>query len=178
MIRRLRKRFIRIAMLSVTIVLLILLLIVNVANILFTDSDLTEMLDMICENRGTIPVRIPPSGPGGDNFDGRPTLPDGEPGRVPGGRTGRFGPETPYATRYFCLWFDGQGGLVRADLEHIAAITEDGTGEYIARALSHGAGYGYYDGYKYRVVQHGDGRYMAVFLDCYQELRAVRMVAV
>ena len=177
MIRRLRKRFIRIAMLSVTIVLLILLLIVNVANILSTDSDLTGMLDLICENQGTIPTRIPPFGPGGGGFDGRPNLPDGNPGRAPAGRTGPFGPEAPYATRYFCLWFDGQGGLVRADLEHIAAITEDGTGEYIARALSHGVGYGYYSGYKYRVVRHGDDRYMAVFLDCYQELRAVKTVA-
>ena len=46
MIKRLRKQFIRIAMLSVTIVMLILSLIVNVANYISTDSDLTEMLDM------------------------------------------------------------------------------------------------------------------------------------
>lgn len=176
MIRRLRKRFIRIAMLSVSIVLLILLLIVNTADILSTDSDLTGMLDMICENQGTIPAPFPPLGSGGD-LDGRPNPPDGKPGRSPGGRASPFGPETPYATRYFCLWFDGQGSLISADLEHIAAITADETGEYIARALSHGVGYGYYSGYRYRVVQHGRDRYMAVFLDCYQELRAVRMVA-
>ena len=178
MIRRLRKRFIRIAMLSFTAVLLILLLIVNTANILSTDADLTRMLDMICENQGTIPAPIPPLDAGGDGFDGRPSLPDGRPGRVPGGQSGPFGPETPYATRYFCLWFDGQGGLVSADLEHIAAITADETDEYIVRALSHGVGYGYYSGYKYRVVRHGGDRYMAVFLDCYQELRAARIVAV
>lgn len=178
MIRRLRKRFIRIAMLSVTIVLLILLLIVNTANVLSTDSDLTGILDMICENQGTIPTHIPPRGTGNDGPGGKWNAPDGRPGGMQGGRVGPFGPETPYATRYFCLWFDGQGDLVRADLEHIAAITADETEEYIARALSHGVGYGYYSGYKYRVVQHGDGRYMAAFLDCYQELRAVRTVAV
>lgn len=176
MIRRLRKRFICIAMLSFSIVLLILLLIVNTANILSTDSDLTGMLDVICENQGTIPAPFPPLGPG-NGLDGRPNLPDGKPYRTPGGRAGPFGPETPYATRYFCLWFDAKGSLVRADLEHIAAITADETGEYIARAMSRGVGYGYYSGYRYRVVQHGGDRYMAVFLDCYQELRAVRMVA-
>lgn len=176
MIRRLRKRFIRIAMLSFTIVMLILTLIVNAANVLSTDSDLTEMLDMICENQGTIPARVPPLGAGG-GFDGRPDVPDGEPGRAPGGLRGPFGPEAPYATRYFCLRFDAQGSLVSADLEHIAAITADETGEYIAAALSNGVGYGYYSGYKYRVVQHGGDRYMAVFLDCYQELRAVKTVA-
>ena len=177
MIRRLRKRFIRIAMLSFTVVLLILLLIVNTANILSTDADLTEMLDMICENQGTIPARVPPLGPGG-RPDGRRDPPDGLPDWAPGGRNGPFGPETPYATRYFCLWFDGQGRLDRADLEHIAAITADETGEYIAHALSRGVGYGYYSGYKFRVVRYGGEHYMAVFLDCYQELRAVRMVAV
>ena len=176
MIRRLRKRFIRIAMLSFTIVLLMLLLIVNTANILSTDSDLTGMLDMICENQGVIPAHIPPFGAGG-GFDGRRDLPDEGPGGAPGGRVGPFGPETPYVTRFFCLWFDGRGDLDRADLEHIAAITADETGEYIARALSRGVGYGYYSGYKYRVVRHGEDRYMAVFLDCYQELRAVRTVA-
>ena len=176
MIRRLRKRFIRIAMLSFTIVLLILLLIVNTANILSTDSDLTEMLDMICENQGTIPAPVPPLAPG-DGIDDRRDIPDGKPGRTPGGRVGPFGPETPYAARYFCLWFDGQGSSVRADLEHIAAIAEDETDKYIARALSHGVGYGYDSGYKFRVIRQGEDRYMAVFLDCYQELRAVRTVA-
>ena len=32
--------------------------------------------------------------------------------------------------------------------------------------------------YKFRVVKEGESRYIAVFLDCYQELRAVRTVAV
>ena len=154
MIRRLRKRFIRIAVLSFTIVLLILLLIVNAANVLSTDADLTKMLDMICDNQGTIPAPVPPLGEGG-GFDGRQDRPDGGLRRTPRGREGPFGPEAPYATRYFCLWFDGQGRLDRADLEHIAAITADETGEYIARALRHGVGCGYYSGYKYRVVRYG-----------------------
>lgn len=51
--------------------------------------------------------------------------------------------------------------------------------EYIKAALQHGAGYGFYtSGYKFRVVKEGESRYIAVFLDCYQELRAVRTVAV
>ena len=41
MIRRLRNRFIRIAMLSVTAVMLLLTVILNVANYVSTDSDLT-----------------------------------------------------------------------------------------------------------------------------------------
>ncbi len=58
-------------------------------------------------------------------------------------------------------------------------MTEDDADTYIKAALQHGAGYGFYtSGYKFRVVKEGESRYIAVFLDCYQELRAVRTVAV
>ena len=55
MIRRLRNKFIRIATLSVAAVMLVLTLILNVANVVSTDSDLRQTLDMIYENEGTIP---------------------------------------------------------------------------------------------------------------------------
>ncbi len=173
MIKRLRKRFIRIAMLSVTVVMIILSLIVNVANFISVDSDLTKMLDMICENQGTIPMY---NVPGGDSKT-EPKRFDEPPEKDPYNHRSPFNQETPFSTRFFYLRFDEKGSLVLADMEHIAAITEDDADEYISVALKHGSGYGYYSGYKYRVVEHGEGRYMAVFLDCYQELRMVKMVA-
>ena len=60
MIQRLRRRFIRIAMLSVAIVLLLLTVILNAANLISTNADLNQMLDLICENSGTIPTHKPP----------------------------------------------------------------------------------------------------------------------
>ncbi len=75
MIKRLRKRFIRITMLSVTIVMLLLSLIVNIANYISTDSDLTEMLDILCENQGTIPVRNNFGAEGKENTDGTDIAP-------------------------------------------------------------------------------------------------------
>lgn len=174
MIKRLRKRFIRITMVSVTIVMLFLSLIVNVANYISTDSDLTEMLDMICDNQGTIPTH---NALDIDDMN-NPGNMDMEPNKKPDNQGKPFNQETPYSTRYFYLRFDENGTPILADLEHIAAITDDDVNEYISVALKHGAGYGYYGNYKYCVVQHGQGRYMAVFLDCYQELRAVKIVAI
>lgn len=174
MIKRLRKRFIRIAMLSVTIVMLLLSLIVNVANFFSIDSDLTKMLNIICENQGTIPTNNKPS----TDSKSAPERKDEPPNKKTDNHGSPFNQETPYSTRYFYLRFDENGTLHLADLEHIAAITADDTGEYTSVALKHGTGYGYYSGYKYRVVKHGEGRYMAVFLDCYQELRMIRLVAV
>lgn len=174
MIKQLRKRFIRIAMLSVTIVMIFLSLIVNVANFISTNADLTEILDMICENQGTIPTR---NDFGIDNMDNPGSI-DVVPNRKPDDRKKPFNQEMPYSTRYFYLRFDESGNLVLSDLNHIAAITDDDISEYISVALKHGTGYGYYSNYKYCVIQHGENRYMAVFLDCYQELRAIKILAI
>ena len=59
MIKTLRKRFIRIAMLAVTAVLLALCLIVNAANYISVDNSLTNMLQIISNNRGMVPQSPP-----------------------------------------------------------------------------------------------------------------------
>ena len=151
MIERLRKRFIRIATLAVAGVLLLLCVTVNAANYISADRELTQMLRMICDNQGTVP-HFPPDG--------------GKPG-------GPFTPETPYSTRYFVLRYNGDGDLEQADLTHIAAVSEDDTAQYLTAALRHGAGFGYTAGYKYYVVHTDTDRWMAVFLDCYQQMHAV-----
>lgn len=159
MIKKLRKRFIRITMIAVSLVLLLLCLIVNAANIISVNSDLEQMLTVICDNQGRIPS-MPP---------------DGKPGDAP---DSRFTMETPYSTRYFVLRYDDDGSLTGADLDNIAAVTEDDTGEYLDIAISHGDGFGYTSGYKYYVVTHSEGRHMAIFLNCYQELRSAADTAI
>ncbi len=199
MIKRLRTKFIRIAMLSVALVLLALSLIVNAANFISTNRDLNQTLDMIYENQGTIPTKrtadteeanaqLPDTAAaGGEQLPPEedhtpPELeekPDSKPSSQPDRPRGPFNAETPYSTRYFYLRFDADGDLDSGNFSHIAAVTEDDADTYIKAALQHGAGYGFYtSGYKFRVVKEGENRYIAVFLDCYQELRAVRTLAV
>lgn len=113
MIRRLRKRFIRIATLAVTAVLLVLCLSVNIANYISVDSGLTNVLNVISDNQGTMPP-MPPM-PHGQPPEGRPD--------------GQLTKETPFSTRYFVLRYDGDGDLIKADLNKIAAVTEDDVGE-------------------------------------------------
>lgn len=173
MIRRLRKRFIRIAMVSVSVVIVLLIIIVNVANFVSTNSDLNDMLRLIYENQGAIPMHNPPPGNKPDNvYDAK--LPDS----VSDVQGGPFNPETPFSTRYFYFRFGKNGSLDEFDLEHIAAVTEGEIDKYVAIALNTNNEFGYYSGYKYYVVKHGEDRYMAIFLDCYQELRAVKLVAI
>ena len=59
MIGRLRKRFIRIAMLSVALVLVLLSLIVNIANYLSVNADLDSLLSMLADGRGGFAEMLP-----------------------------------------------------------------------------------------------------------------------
>ncbi|MCM1273515.1 MAG: HAMP domain-containing histidine kinase [Clostridium sp.] len=174
MIRRLRKRFIRIAMVSVTVVIVLLTIIVNVANFISTNSDLNDMLKLIYENQGAIPMHNPPPGGMPNNGNDEAVLPD----VMNGKQGGPFNQETPFSTRYFYFRFRADGSLAEFDLEHIAAVTEGEIDKYVTVALNSDKEFGYYSGYKYYVVEHGGDRYMAIFLDCYQELRAVKVVAI
>ena len=179
MIKRLRNRFIRIATLSVAAVMLLLTVILNAANYISTDADQRQTLTLIAENRGTIPITQP------DMPDGTqepPDMPDGitpQPDQSdPGRRGGPFTAETPFATRFFVLRFQDDGALVQADLTKIASVTEDDTVVYLNAAVKKGTGYGYCGSYRFYVTDTDDGQHLAIFLDCYQSLRAVRTVLV
>ncbi len=176
MIRKLRSRFIRIAMLSVAAVMLLLTLILNGANFLSTNSDLNEMLDRIAENHGTLPVPGDEAEPVPPGEGETPPEPKDEAPAIPGGRRNDpFGPEAAFSTRFFVLRCDGDGLLVSAELDKIAAVTDEDAADYLAAALRHGEGRGFTGDYKFLVTPDGEG-YMVVFLDCYQAMRSLRVV--
>ena len=153
MIQRLRKRFIRIAMLSVALVLLALTLIVNIANFVSTNRDINEMLDLIYEgpDPGT-PAEKPKTGP----ETGRPMLPQEPP-------KGPFNQETPYSMRYFTLTLDADGTVADGDFTHIASVTQQSAIAYAAAALRHGKGYGFYSSScKFLVTAQENGQYLAI----------------
>lgn len=160
MIKDLRKKFIRITMLAVAMVMILLCLIVNIANYLSVNSELNSKLDTICQNQGTIPV---------PEKDGKP--PENA-GREP------FSREEPYSTRYFVLKFDDSGKLSDKSLEHIATVTESDVDEFLEVAVKAGSGYGYYSGYKYYVEQQGENRNIAIFIDCYEDLKKIYTVGI
>lgn len=158
MINRLRRRFFLIAMTSVTLVIVLMGLSINIINFISINADLTDMLRMIYENQGAVP-EFPRWGKVNDT------------------RGGAITPETPYSTRYFVICYNENGTLNSVDMRHIAAVTEDNVDTYLSIAMKHGAGFGYTGTYKYYVVAEKNGKYMAIFLECQQELRAVRIFA-
>ncbi|MGN1003974.1 MAG: sensor histidine kinase [Oscillospiraceae bacterium] len=159
MINKLRRRFILITMSSVTLVIVLLSLSVNIINFISTNSDLSNMLEIIYENQGSVP-----------------DLPRG--GKPNGMRDIPITPETPYSTRYFVIHYNNEDGRLRdADMRHIAAVTEDDVEAYLSIALRHGDGFGFVGSYKYYVVTVDSGESTAIFLECQKELHSVRMFA-
>ena len=175
MIKSLRNRFISIAMLSVTAVMLLLTIILNVANYVSTDSDLKQTLTLIYENAGTIPhsrFQLPDSANAPkplENDDGNgdiaPAPPDGAddsqtpqapPDDKVARREGPFTAETPFSTRFFVLRYTSDGTLTQENLDNIASVTAEDTQEYLSAALVHGAGYGYCGSYRFFVVTDAD----------------------
>jgi signal transduction histidine kinase len=158
MINRLRWRFIRVAMLAVTLVLVLLLAAVNIINFVSTNSDFHRLLTMITDNNGALPMEQN-SGPG--NWTGGP----------------RYTEETPFTTRYFVLRYTETGEQIWANWDNIAAVGQEDGAYYVSVALRHGVGTGYKGSYVYQVTKQGDGTYLAVFLNCQRELSALRTYA-
>ena len=178
MIKRLRNRFILIATLSVAAVMLLLTVVLNVANYWSTDADLRQTLDLIYENQGTIPISARPDDmpEPPDESETQPDPPEQPPLDVRQGKNGPFTAETPFSTRFFVLRYTDDGELTQAELDKIASVSEEDTAQYLAAALENGAGYGHYGDYRFLVADNGEDRNMAIFLDAYQEQRAVRTV--
>lgn len=94
MIAKLQKRFVRIAMLSVLLVVL-LSVIVDVTSLVSTNSRLNEVLSFIAENQGSFPIQQRGDHPEGERPERRPNDP--------------INIETPFSTRFFVLRYNDAG---------------------------------------------------------------------
>ena len=142
-------------MVSVSLVMFVLGVSINVINFISTNNDLNTRLGMIFENEGSMPQFSAPEKPGQK-------------------RDPHFTAETPFSTRYFVLRYTQSGKLLNANMKNIAAVTEDDAETYLTIASEHGEGFGYSGNYKFYVATTGDNRFMAIFLDCYDELHTLQ----
>lgn len=147
MIKKLRRKFVRIAMLSVLAVVLTVAVGINGANALRIRQREDGLLNLLSRNEGRFPS--PP-----DKKD------------PPGGKPGfEMTPETPYETRYFLVTLNDSGAVARIDTSHIAAVTSEGALAYAEAVAASGKISGTRGNYRYQVTETSGGR-LIVFLDC------------
>lgn len=160
MIRKLRKKLVAVAMLSLFIVLFIIMGTVNIVNYVRMVDDAERTITILKENNGTFPK------PGGSG--------NGMPGRD---MFKGMSPEAPYESRYFSVLIGRDGNVSMVDTGKIVGTDTDQAVDYAQRVLEAGRTSGFTGQYRYGVQSTDEGE-LVVFLYCGRELTNFRSVLI
>ena len=171
MIRKLRKKFILAAMVSVFLVLTLLIGLINILNYSSLVMEADNTLQILAENKGSFPRQM-------FREQNRPTElqspPPGLGDEAPfNDRRGGNG-ELAYQSRYFTAWFSDDGSFSRMNLDNLASLSEEDSRALAESVYAAGKTKGFAGEYRYcRSVC--DGETMLVFLNCQRELSTFRV---
>lgn len=152
MAKRIRKRFILLAMAALTATLLLTFGSVYGALRHNETKAADELIRLIAQNGG----RLPQAGLHGFGMN----------------------EETPYSTRYYVLWLDEDGNYRAANMENIALGTATQIRQQVEEILGSGRAKGYVSASRFTVfsVDSGPGAYMIVVLDRSANLRTLEVL--
>ena len=175
MLKKLRRKFIVVAMLSVSVVLFAIVGTINIANYATTNRALEARLQLIADNGGTFPDMAPQK-PGdvfpGMEETGRPGQPDTE---LEDLQRHGITQESPFDTRYFTVTLAADGETDSVDVQKIASITSDEAVSYAKQLREKGKTEGFIGDYKYMAVTDSkEGTTMYVFLNCEREISTIQ----
>lgn len=178
MIKRLQKRFILIAVLSVLAVLVVIMGAINISNYRASIKEADSTVVFITQNGGTFP-RGEFHKNGGDDktaATGQPSdaAPDGKGAvRPPLNSEKAMSAEAPFETRFFVVNMNAGGKVMSVDTGSIAAISTEQAAQYAQTVYSSGKTSGFVGDYRYGVSDAMSGK-MIVFLDCGRSLNYFR----
>lgn len=161
MIKKLQRKFVAVAMLSLFIVLLIIIGTVNILNYTRMTDDAQRTINILKENDGSFPKPDMKPGHSKEMFKG-------------------MSPEAPYESRYFSVLMDGSGNVSTIDTGKIAGTDTDEAAEYAAKVLECGRTSGFMGQYRFGIKDKDNGK-LIIFLYCGRELsnfRAVLLISV
>ena len=161
MIKKLQRKFVLAAMLSLLIVLGLLIGLINIFNYANMIRESDETLSLLAENGGGFP----------DRFDGEPE--DGTPrdGRLFG--PGGFSGELPFQSRYFTVTLGENGEAKSVDLRSVATVDWQTAVHKAQEAAKKGREKGFSGDYRYLGATE-DGQTRWIFLNRERELSTVR----
>ena len=154
MIRRIRRRFIRIALTVLALAMVLVAAVINVANWVNVRGELTETLVTLAESGGSTGRGI------------------GMRGRRARGLQNRLD-----ESRFFSVVVRSGGEATLADMSRETGYTAQELTDIAARALATGRQSGFQDDYLYLMNAQDDGLTTAVFLNCETKLEAARRLA-
>ena len=189
MIKKLRVKFITVAMISVMVVLSIILGTINVLNYRAVVDDADNTLKILADNDGKFPEQKnsredskaadshnPAAGKESDNLsdlgvqqeqsdsEGKKEPPADEPGK-----NRMMSPELPFESRYFIVTLDSEGNVTDTDTGKIAAVNKDTAEEYAEKVWEYSKAHGFLSNYRY-IKTEEEGSTQIIFLDCTRSL--------
>jgi len=150
MTKTLQKHFVRTAMAAITILLVFLLSAVNIANIIIVNQQAEKVMSVLTAGRGSYDPsshRQPKDAERQFPFFRRPT------------------PDDMMGARYFYVRFDSAGNILRTNLKHIYAVTDE-QARQIAQELYGGEPSGQYEQFQYQTIPLPEDKgQLVLFLD-------------
>lgn len=154
MIKKLRKKFIAIAMISVIVVLTLIMGTVNIANYISINERSERTLEILEENNGEFPF---------DEFHRKEKRVEDK----------SLSAETPFETRYFTVTMLKDGTVSTINTGRIFAVSSSTAKEYAETLFNSNKTKGFIEHYKYILINNDSG-YMYIFVDCERELSTFR----
>lgn len=172
--KKIRRNFIVIAMLSMFFVLSIIIAALNYINYQKMGKNLDDVTHILEIGNGSFYESPDPSED--DHAPSNPSKPQGEDpkthNKVPEPPKS-ISEETPYQTRYFTVRYDASGTIYATSVGHISAVNATQARAYAAKVYDAAPGTGFIDVYRYRTVKSGD-RVLCIFIDAEKELSTYR----
>ena len=142
MLRKVRKKFILVAVSSVFLVLLCILGTINVVNYAGVIRNADRLIAVLKEGDGGFIA------PPGQNLS----------------------PEAPYATRYFTVTVSEAGRVTELNLNRIVSVSVEEAVSWAEQLYSAGRTTGFYENFRYGTLDLRTGSTMYLFVDCSAEL--------
>lgn len=150
MIKRLKNKFVILAMLCLTLLLAVIVTGMNVINYSALAIEADETLRLLSKNKGFFP-----------DFKGKKFPP-------------HMSKETPYESRYFSILLNEKGKVIQIDTARIAAVDRKAAIAFATDVFDKSNSSGFVDNFRY--MRYAEGANVRItFLDCGRKLRTFRI---
>ena len=168
MIKKLRWKFIAVAMISIIVVLMAIIGTITLINYNKTVDNIDKVLTVLVDNDGKFngldfgDDNLKNTG-GNNNKDNLNPPKD----------YGEFTKETPYWTRFFSVKFTNSNPDPAVDTSMIASVSKEEAINMAKETIDSNSMIGFYGAYRYKVKIADDFK-LVVFVDCTKEMRSIR----
>lgn len=168
MIKKLRWKFIAVAMISIIVVLMAIIGTITLINYNKTVDNIDKVLTVLVDNDG----KFDDLDFGDDNLENT----DGNNNKYNLNHQedhGEFTKETPYWTRFFSVKFTNSNPNPTVDTSMIASVSKEEAIDMAKETIDSNSMIGFYGAYRYKVKITDDFK-LVVFVDCTKEMRSIR----